>query len=54
MKFRIPLRISSSSIGVRSGHARAGDPGRPPYRRFNEGFKTTDLMTAKALLDTLR
>jgi len=26
----------------------------PVYRRFSEGFGTTDLMTAKALLDTLR
>jgi predicted ATPase len=26
----------------------------PVYRRFTEGFGTADLMTAKALLDTLR
>jgi predicted ATPase len=26
----------------------------PVYRRFTEGFATADLMTAKALLDTLR
>jgi len=26
----------------------------PVYRRFTEGFGTTDLMTAKALLDALR
>ena len=26
----------------------------PVYRRFKEGFKTADLITAKALLDALR
>jgi hypothetical protein len=26
----------------------------PVYRRFTAGFGTADLMTAKALLDTLR
>ena len=26
----------------------------PVYRRFTEGFGTADLMTAKAVLDTLR
>lgn len=50
------LRIALSRCRLRVTQGR-GDDGRRElasvYDRFTEGFDTTDLMTAKTLLDTL-
>jgi predicted ATPase len=49
---------SATSL-ARLSIGRAGPPGAqgvgslPVYRRFREGFKTADLLAAKALLDAL-
>jgi predicted ATPase/DNA-binding winged helix-turn-helix (wHTH) protein len=51
------LRGATSLARLRHRQRRTSEAGKllaPVYRRFKEGFKTTDLITAKALLDTLR
>jgi predicted ATPase len=51
------LRGATSLARLWHRQRRTSEAGKllaPVYRRFKEGFKTADLITAKALLDTLR
>ena len=51
------LRAATSLSRVWLRQGRSGDARgllEPVYERFTEGFRTLDLMSAKALLDTLR
>jgi hypothetical protein len=58
-----PISIDRPSLQIKRDVARIGQHGRiaearsllqSVYARFNEGFETADLKTAKACLDSLR
>jgi predicted ATPase len=59
-KFKTGGRLIRSATSLARLHQRGGRTTHarkvlaPVYRRFTEGLGTADLMTAKALLDTLR
>jgi predicted ATPase len=53
----ILLRSASSLARLHHHHGRTSQARKvlaPVYQRFTEGFKTADLLAAKALLDALR